>query len=60
VPETKRNNPLPLWVDNIAVHEAERIYEMMPNMFGQRAEVIARLEAGIMDLLSKEFIKRAA
>jgi hypothetical protein len=57
VPETKRNNPLPLWVDNIAVHEAERIYEMMPNMFGQRAEVI---EAGIMDLLSKEFVKRAA
>jgi hypothetical protein len=29
-------------------------------MFGQRAEVIARLEAGIMDLLSKEFVKRAA
>lgn len=60
MPETKQINTLPLWVDNIAVHEAERIYEMMPSLFGERAQVIARLEAGIMNLLSNEIGKRAA
>jgi hypothetical protein len=60
VPETTQINTLPLWVDNVAFHEAERIYEMMPSMFGERAQVIARLEAGIIDLLSNEIAKRAA
>ncbi len=60
VPETNPMNALPLWVDNIACHEAERIYEMMPSMFGERAQVIARLEAGIIDLLANEIMKRAA
>ena len=55
-----QKNSLPAWVDNIASHEAERIYEMMPSMFGERAQVIARLEAGIIDLLSNEITKRAA
>jgi hypothetical protein len=59
VPETNQMNSLPLWVDNIACHEAERIYEMMPSMFGEKAQVIARLEAGIIELLSNEISKRA-
>ena len=49
VPATNQTNTLPLWVDNVACHEAERIYEMMPRMFGERAQVIARLEVGIID-----------
>ncbi|HTF64505.1 MAG TPA: hypothetical protein VK638_17620 [Edaphobacter sp.] len=60
MPETNQIDTLPLWVDNIACHEAERIYEMMPSMFGERAQVIARLEAGIIDLLANELTKRAA
>jgi hypothetical protein len=60
VPETTQINSLPLWVDNIACHEAERIYEMMPRMFGDRSQVIARLEAGIANLLANEIMKRAA
>ena len=58
--KTTRISTLPLWVDNIAVHEAERIYEMMPSMFGERAQVIGRLEAGILELLRNEIVKRAA
>jgi hypothetical protein len=60
VPETNQMDTLPLWVDNIACHEAEQIYEMMPSMFGERAQVIARLEAGIANLLANEIMKRAA
>jgi hypothetical protein len=60
VPETNQMDTLPLWVDNIACHETERIYEMMPSMFGERAQVIARLEAGIANLLANEIMKRAA
>jgi len=60
MPETKQISTLPVWVDNIAVHEAERIYEMMPSMFGERAKVIGRLEAGIIELLRNEIAKRAA
>jgi hypothetical protein len=48
VPATNQMKTLPLWVENIACHEAERIYEMMPRIFGERAQVIARLEAGIV------------
>jgi hypothetical protein len=33
---------------------------MMPSMFGERAQVIARLEAGIANLLANEIMKRAA
>ena len=60
VPATNQMKTLPLWVENIACHEAERIYEMMPRMFGERAQVIARLEAGIADLLANEITTRAA
>jgi hypothetical protein len=60
VPETTQINTLPLWVDNVAFHEAERIYEMMPSLLGERAQVIARLEAGIIELLRDEIVKRAA
>jgi hypothetical protein len=60
VPETTQINILPLWVDNVAFHEAERIYEMMPSLFGERAQVIGRLEAGIIELLRDEIVKRAA
>ena len=60
VPETDQMDTLPLWVDNIAYHEAERIYEMMPSMFGERAQVIARLEAGIIDLLADEIREKRA
>ena len=60
MPATNQMRTLPLWVENIACHEAERIYEMMPRMFGERAQVIARLEAGIADLLANEIATRAA
>jgi hypothetical protein len=58
VPETNQMDTLPLWVDNLAYREGERIYEMMPSMFGERTQMIARLEAGIIDLLANEITKR--
>jgi hypothetical protein len=60
VPATNQIKTLPLWVENIACHEAKRIYEMMPRTSGERAQVIARLEAGIADLLANEITTRAA
>ena len=51
---------LPVWMETLAIHEAERIYEMMPAMLGEKAQVIARLEEGIIDLLTRELQKRAA
>ena len=42
--ETKQIGTLPVWVNNIAAHEAERIYEMMPSMLGERANAIGRLD----------------
>ena len=50
----------PLWIDRLAAHEAERIYEMVPSMLGERAQAVARLKAGIVDLLNNEIAKRAA
>jgi hypothetical protein len=60
MPETKQISTLPVWLDNIAVYEAERIYEMMPSMFGERAHAIGRLEAGIIELLRNEVAQRTA
>jgi hypothetical protein len=34
--------------------------EMMPSMFGERAQAIVRLEAGITALLANEITRRAA
>jgi hypothetical protein len=44
----------------LAMHEAERIYEMMPRMLGEKAHVIARLEEGIIALLSRELEQHAS
>jgi hypothetical protein len=46
--------------DGLAIHEAERIYDMMPRMMGEKAHVIARLEEGILELLSRELHECAA
>ena len=51
---------VPAWVNALAIHEAERIYEMMPKMMGEKAHVISRLEEGIIELLSRELLKQAA
>lgn len=58
--KTNHVNSVPAWLGALAIHEAERIYEMMPRMMGERAHVIARLEEGIIDLLSRELQNRAA
>jgi hypothetical protein len=51
---------VPGWMQALAVHEAERIYEMMPRMIGEKTRVMARLEAGIIELLSRELQQQAA
>lgn len=58
--QTTQVNTPTSWVDRLAAHEAERIYEMMPSMFGERGQAIVRLKAGIVDLLNSEIARRAA
>ena len=45
---------IPAWISALAVHEAERIYDMMPRMMGEKAHVISRLADGIIELLMRE------
>jgi hypothetical protein len=56
----KPSDSLPAWIHALAIHEAERIYDMMPRMMGDKSHVIARLEEGIIELLSRELDTRAA
>lgn len=58
--ETKHLNFHPPWMEALAIHEAERIYEMMPRMMGEKTHVIARLQEGILELLTRELRKDAA
>lgn len=58
--DPRQINTLPYWANTLVIYEAERIYEMMPHMFGARAAVVQRLEAGIIDLLRNEIAKLAA
>jgi hypothetical protein len=58
--QTKELSAPAAWVDRLAAHEAERIYEMMPSMFGERGQAIVRLKAGIVDVLNSEIARRAA
>ena len=58
--ETNQVNTSAPWIDRLAAHEAERIYEMVPSMLGERGQTITRLKAGIVDLLSNEIAQRAA
>jgi hypothetical protein len=51
---------VPAWMNALAIHEAERIYEMMPRMIGEKAHVVPRLAEGIIKLLSCELQKQAA
>ena len=44
----------PTWISALAVHEAERIYDMMTRMMGEKAHVISRLAEGIVELLMRE------
>ncbi len=48
------------WMNALAIHEAERIYEMMPRMMGEKAHVVSRLAEGIIELLCREQQKHAA
>jgi hypothetical protein len=57
---TKQSDSLPAWIHVLAIHEAERIYDMMPKVMGDKSHVIARLEDGIIDLLSRELHDQAA
>jgi hypothetical protein len=52
--ESNHFSTVPGWISALAVHEAERIYDMMPRMMGERAHVISRLSAGIVELLVRE------
>lgn len=52
--QTKHFNVVPAWINALAIHEAERIYEMMPRMMGEKAHVISRLASGIIELLMRE------
>jgi len=56
---TEQFGSLPGWVYALAVHEAERVYEMMPRMVGEKASVLARLEVGIIELVSQELRQNA-
>jgi hypothetical protein len=47
-PQTKDFHSVPTWVSALAIHEAERIYEMMPRMKGEKTHALARLEEGII------------
>jgi hypothetical protein len=58
--ETKQVDTSASWIDRLAAHEAERIYEMVPSMLGERGQAISRLKAGIVNLLNSEITKRAA
>jgi hypothetical protein len=52
--ETRHLSAVPAWIHALAVHEAERIYDMMPRMMGEKARVISRLANGIIDLVMRE------
>ena len=50
----RETSNIPAWISALAVHEAERIYDMMPRMMGEKAHVISRLADGIIELLMRE------
>jgi hypothetical protein len=54
MPEVERITPRG-WLNELALHEAERLYEMLPAIPGSREQTIARLQAGVVDLLIREF-----
>lgn len=51
---TNHISTVPAWINALALHEAERIYEMMPRAMGEKAHVISRLAKGIVEMLSRE------